>query len=136
MTRKSKFKSVVFSKNLSKILKIPSDYNTNHFEKTYLLLIKYDLNALVPQQFIISCDMIEHSILGGQQVQVLKIVNKEDKEKLYSEYEFYNNDYVKLGLKEFEKIHIKIMSIDGCVLKCDPTLATRLQLLFVNTNSR
>jgi len=136
MTRKSKFKSVVFSKNLSKILKIPSDYDTNHFEKAYLLLSKYDLNALVPQQFIISCDMIEHSILGGQQVQVLKIVNKEDKEKLYSEYEFYNNDYVKLGLKEFEKIHIKIMSIDGCVLKCDPTLATRLQLLFVNTNSR
>ena len=104
MTRKSKFKSVVFSKNLGKILKIPSDYDTNHFEKAYLLLSKYDLNALLPQQFIISCDMIEHSILGGQQVQVLKIVNKEDKEKLYSEYEFYNNDYVKLGLKEFEKI--------------------------------
>ena len=136
MTRKSKFKSVVFSKNLGKILKIPPDYDTNHFEKAYLLLSKYDLNALLPQQFIISCDMIEHSILGGQQVQVLKIVNKEDKEKLYSEYEFYNNDYVKLGLKEFEKIRIKIMSIDGCVLKCDPTLATRLQLLFVNTNSR
>ena len=136
MTRKSKFKSVMFSKNLAKILKIPSDYNTNHFEKTYFLFIKYDLNALVPQQFIICCDMIEHSILGGQQVQVLKIVNKEDKEKRYSEYEFYNNDYVKLGFKEFEKIHIKIMTIGGHVLKCDSTLPTRLQLLFVNTDSR
>ena len=80
--------------------------------------------------------MVEHSILGGQQVQVLKLISKKDKEKSYSEYEFYNNDYVKLGLKEFEKIHIKIMSVAGYVLKCDPTLATRLQLLFVNTNSR
>ena len=136
ITRKSKFKSVIFSKNLAKILKIPSDYNTNHFEKAYLLLIKYDLAALGPQQFIICCDMIEHSILGGQQVQVLKIVSKKDKEKSYSEYEFYNNDYVKLGLKEFEKIHIKIMTVAGHVLKCDPTLPTRLQLQLVNTNSR
>ena len=136
MSRKSKFKSVVFSKNLAKILKLPSDYNTNHFEKSYLLFIKYDLNALVPQHFIICCDMVEHSILGGQQVQVLKLISKKDKEKSYSEYQFYNNDYVKLGLKEFEKIHIKIMTVAGYVLKCDSTLATRLQLLFVNTNSR
>ena len=129
-------KSIVFSKNFGKILNIPSSYTTNHFEKNILLLSNVDLTVLVPQHFIICCDMVEHSILGGQQVQVLKLVSKKPNKKNYCEYEFYNNDYVKLGLKEFEKIRIKIMTVAGDLLKCDPTLQTRLQLLFVNTNSK
>ena len=100
-----------------------------------MLFLKFDFTALIPQHFIICCDMVEHSILGGQQVQVLKLVSKEENKKDYCEYEFYNNDYVTLGWKEFEKIRIKIMTVAGDVLKCDPTLQTRLQLLFVNTNS-
>ena len=135
ISRKSKHKSVIFSKNLTKILQLPSDYTASHFDKYIMLFSKYDLSALVPQHFIICCDMVEHSILGGQQVQVLKIVSKKENKKNYFEYESYNNDYVKLGLNEFEKIRIKIMTVAGDVLKCDPTLQTRLQLLFVNTNS-
>ena len=80
--------------------------------------------------------MVEHSILGGQQVQVLRLVNKTTNSGKFNEYEFYNNDYVKLGLKEFDKIRIRILTVGGTMLKCDPTLPTRLQLLFVNTNSR
>ena len=136
ISRKSKIKSVVFSKNFAKILNIPSSYTTNHFEKNVVLLSNVDLTVLVPQHFIICCDMVEHSILGGQQVQVLKLVSKKANKKNYCEYEFYNNDYVKLGLKEFEKIQIKIMTVAGDLLKCDPTLQSRLQLLFVNTNSK
>ena len=136
ISRKSKLKSVVFSKNLAKILQIPSDYTANYFEKNVMFFSKYDLTALLPQHFIICCDMVEHSILGGQQVQVLKLVSKKENRNKYCEYEFYNNDYVKPGLKEFEKLRIKILTVGGNMLKCDPTLATRLQLLFVNTNSR
>ena len=135
ISRRSKFKRVVFSKNFTKIIELPSDYNTNYFEKSSIMLSKFDLSALIPQHFIICCDMVEHSILGGQQVQVLKLVSKKENKKNYCEYEFYNNDYVKLGLKEFEKIRIKIMTVAGDQLKCDPILQTRLQLLFVNTNS-
>ena len=135
ISRKSKHKSVIFSKNLTKILQLPSDYTANHFDKYIMLFSKYDLSALVPQHFIICCDMVEHSILGGQQVQVLKIVSKKENKKNYFEYESYNNDYVKLGLNEFEKIRIKIMTVAGDVLKCDPTLQSRLQLMFLNTNS-
>ena len=136
ISRKYKIKSVEFSKNLAKILNIPSSYTINHFEKNIVLFSNIDLTVLVPQHFIICCDMVEHSILGGQQVQVLKLVSKKPDKKNYCEYEFYNNDYVKLGLKEFEKIRIKIMTVAGDLLKCDPTLQTRLQLLFVNTNSK
>jgi len=136
ISRKSKIKNVVFSKNFAKILNIPSSYTTNHFEKNIVLLSNVDLTVLVPQHFIICCDMVEHSILGGQQVQVLKLVSKKPDKKNYCEYEFYNNDYVKLGLKEFEKIRIKIMTVAGDLLKCDPTLQSRLQLIFVNTNNR
>ena len=136
ISRKYKIKSVVFSKNFAKILNIPSSYITNHFEKNVVLLSNVDLTVLVPQHFIICCDMVEHSILGGQQVQVLKLVSKKPNKKNYCEYEFYNNDYVKLGLKEFEKIQIKIMTVAGDLLKCDPTLQSRLQLIFVNTNNR
>ena len=134
ISRKSNIKSVVFSKNLTKILQLPSDYTTNYFDRNVMLFSKYELSALVPQHFIICCDMVEHSILGGQQVQVLKLVSKKTNEKNYCDYEFYNNDYVKLGLKEFEKLRIKILTVGGNMLKCDPTLPTRLQLLFINTN--
>ena len=134
--RSSLMKSVLFSKNLAKIFNLPSDYSPSHFQQSSVLKSKVTLTQLIPQHFIICCDMVEHSILGGQQVQVLRLVNKTTNSGKFNEYEFYNNDYVKLGLKEFDKIRIRILTVGGTMLKCDPTLPTRLQLLFVNTNSR
>ena len=50
--------------------------------------------------------------------------------------EFANNDFVKLNLKNFDRIHIRIADISGKTIECDPDIPTRMQLLFVITNSQ
>ena len=137
-----KFKRVHFSENMMKFLKLPSDYSTDFFLNNSKLESKepIDMSVLIPHHFLICCNMIEHSIVGGQQLQILKLLSNESQEKKKEgaliNYESYNNEFVKIGLKEFDKITIKIMNIRGSMIKCDSDVATRLQLLFVNTNSK
>ena len=50
--------------------------------------------------------------------------------------DFNINAYVKLNNKNFDRIHIRILSAaDGQLVKSNPNSPTLLQLLFVNTNS-
>ena len=134
-------KTVIFSENMKKFLKLPSSYTSDYFQNNSRLKSEeeLDMSYLVPQHFLICCNMIEHSIVGGQQLQVLKLLSNESQNKenegTFFHYECYNNEFVKIGLKEFDKITLKIMHIGGKIVKCDSTQPTRLQLLFVNTNS-
>ena len=133
-----KLKTVHFSDNMKKFMKLPKTYSSDFFLKNTRLVSEepIDMSVLIPYHFLICCNMIEHSIIGGQQLQVLKLLTNEmQKEKTLIHYESYNNEFIKIGLKEFDKITIKIISINGRVIKCDPDTPTRLQLLFVNTNS-
>ncbi len=50
--------------------------------------------------------------------------------------EFANNDFLKLNLKNFDRIKIRIADISGKTIECDPDIPTRMQLIFVNTNSQ
>ena len=137
-----KLKRVQFSNNMRSFLKLPSTYNSDYFLTNSRLESEQpvDMSSLIPQHFLICCNMIEHSIVGGQQLQVLKLLSNETQEKKNNRtlfhYESYNNEFIKIGLKEFDTISLKIMSINGSTIKCDSNLATRLQLLFVNTNSQ
>lgn len=134
-------KSVQFSENMKKFLKLPTTYRNDDFlNKSKLESMEpIDMNILIPQHFIISCNVIQHSIVGGQQLQVLKLLSNatqdtENKGNTFY-YESNSNEFVKLGLKEFDKITIKVISIGGTTIKCKSATPTRLQLLFVNTNS-
>lgn len=139
--RKKQLKQCVFSDNMKKFLKLSSTYTNDYFLNNSRLKSEeaIDMKILIPQQFIVCCNMIEYSIFGGQQLQVLKLLSnetqgKENKGNLFH-YECYNNEFIKIGLKEFDKISMKIMTIGGLTLKCDSSTPTRLQLLFVNTNT-
>ena len=137
-----KLKSVQFSDNMKKFLKLPSTYTSDYFATNSKLESEeaLDMSLLIPQHFLLCCNMLEHSIVGGQQLQVLKLISNETQGKKNKgnifHYESYNNEFIKIGLKEFDKISLKIMSINGSTIKCDTDVATRLQLLFVNTNSQ
>ena len=80
---------------------------------------------------------MEHSILAGQKVQVLKYIPNKNKmtSDLASDLDFYVNEYRKLELKSFDTISINIMDVSGATIDCDQRFPTRLQLMFVNTNS-
>ena len=138
-----KLKRVQFSDNMKRFLKLPSTYTSDYFSTNSRLESEgpLDMTVLIPQHFLVCCNMIEHSIVGGQQLQVLKLISNETQEKKKNKgnlfhYESYNNEFIKIGLKEFDKISLKIMSINGSTIKCDSNVATQLQLLFVNTNSQ
>lgn len=134
------FKSVLFSKNMITFLKLPTSYTSDYFNNNSRLMSEnaVDMSVLIPQHFLLCCNMIEYSIVGGEKLQVLKLLsneNKVQKEESLFHYESYNNEFIKIGVKEFDKITIKIMNIGGTTIKCDSKAPTRLQLLFVNTNS-
>ena len=94
--------------------------------------------SLQPRQFIVCADFVEHSALGGQQVQMLKyfVVPQMEQKNKRIDVDFNINAYVKLNNKNFDRIHIRILSAaDGQLVKSNPNSPTLLQLLFVNTNS-
>ena len=48
-------------------------------------------------------------------------------------YEFLQNEYVGLQVKHFTSIKIRIANVKGETIRCDPSIPTRLQILFKNT---
>lgn len=99
---------------------------------------KMNIHALLPSHFIVCCDLVESSLLGGQSVQILKYfpLDKNSHGQKMIDIDFNNNDYIKLESKNFDRIHIRILSITGEPVKCKADVATRMQLLFVNVNSQ
>ena len=99
---------------------------------------KINIHALLPSHFIVCCDLVENSLLGGQSAQILKYftLDKNRHKQKMIDIDFNNNDYIKLESKNFDRIHIRILTITGDPVKCKVDVATRMQLLFVNVNSQ
>ena len=91
-----------------------------------------NLKILIPHQFLVTSNIVGDTLLGGQLVQVLKYFSSNGEPK--NDYEFYNNDFVKLTCKNFDRIKIRISDLSGNIVNCNDDMPTRLQILFVNTN--
>jgi len=50
--------------------------------------------------------------------------------------ELTNNVFLKLNLKNLDRVKIRMEDISGNTNKCHPDIPTRMQLIFVNTNSQ
>ena len=116
---------------VSDIIKMKKDTEIKSFYKP-------NIYALIPSHFIVCCDLVESSLLGGQSVQILKYfpLDKTRHTQKMIDIDFNNNDYVKLERKKFDRIHVRILSITGEPVKCNENVPTRMQLLFLNTNSQ
>ena len=130
--------NVQFSDDLKNILGFDRNEFTISRDQPSGIIAPYKLNifALNPRHFIVCCDLVEESLLGGQRVQVLKYFPKKISQDSTVDVEFINNDYVKLNLKNFDRIRIRIADITGKTVMCSPDIPTRMQLLFVNVNSQ
>ena len=138
--------SLQLSNNLCHLLGFPMNedgVNSFIFENPWQFeMFQSSFNAnifsLQPRQFIVCADFVEHSALGGQQVQMLKyfVAPQMEQNNKRLDVDFNNYTYVKLNNKNFDRIHIRILSAaDGQLLKSNPNSPTLLQLLFVNTDS-
>ena len=86
---------------------------------------------LHPRNIIVCCDIVENTIFGGEHVKLLKMVTN----NLHSstdilEFEFLQDEYVDLNVREFRSIQIAIMDATGNPIKTKSSIPTRLQLMF------
>ena len=133
--------TVEMSKNLLHVLGFRPDQTVETFSNSSKVVestFTPNIHALQPSHFIVCCNIVEDSILGGQHVQVLKYFASAPKDKSMKniDIEFKNNDFVKLNRKQFDRIQIRIANITGETVECKEDVPTRMQLLFVNTNSK
>ena len=90
-----------------------------------------DVFAIYPKNLIIGCDVVDNTIFGGEHVKLLKMVtNTEHSSNNILSFEFLQDEYVDLNVKEFKTIKIAIMDATGNPVKTDSSIPTRLQIMF------
>ena len=105
------------------------------FNKTSTLVAPHepDLFLYYPRNLIVCCDIVDDTIFGGEHVKLLRLVtNNIDTKADILSFDFLQNEYVELGVKEFKSIKIRIADVSGKNVKCDSDIPTSLQLMFVN----
>ena len=105
------------------------------FNKTSTLVAPHepDLFLYYPRNLIVCCDIVDDTIFGGEHVKLLRLVtNNIDTKADILSFDFLQNEYVELGVKEFKSIKIRIADVSGKNVKCDSDIPTSLQPMFVN----
>ena len=75
--------------------------------------------------------MVDNTIFGGEHVKLLRMVtNTQHSINKILSFEFLQDEYVNLNVKEFKSIKINIMDATGNIVKTDSSTPTRLQLTF------
>lgn len=128
--------TINFSRDFVKLLGLEDariTFSTSH----RVVVGKYNVNmhAVQPLHYLVCCDIVEDSILGGQHVQVLKYFSNDYSSSPAVDKHFSNNDFVTMTFKNFDRIRIRISDLSGETIRSVPDIPTRLQLLFLNTNS-
>ena len=73
------------------------------------------------------------TIFSGEHVKLLRLVtNPIDVSGDMITFDFLQNEYVELLVKEFKSIRIRSADVGGKTVKCDSDIATRLRIIFIN----
>ena len=101
----------------------------------YLAPYNADVFRIYPNNMIVGCDIVDNTIFGGQHLKLLRLVanNTHPSPDLIS-FDFHQDEYVDLGVRDFKSIRISIMDVTGQVLKSEGT--TRMQLKFTSALSK
>ena len=79
-----------------------------------------DIFLLYPRNLIIGCDIVGDTMFSGERIKLLRLVtNPIDTSSDMISYDFLQNEYVELKVKEFKSISIRIADISGETIKCD-----------------
>ena len=128
--------SITMSQDLAVILGFTKPFesfygfNLNDYD-FHIAPYEPNLFATYPKNLIIGCDVVDNTIFGGEHVKLLRMVtnNQHSISKILS-FEFLQDEYVDLNVKEFKSIQIVIMDATGNIVKTDSSTPTRLQLTF------
>jgi hypothetical protein len=107
------------------------DASNTEFNKTQDALYEPDLFFMYPKNLIIGCDVVDDTIFGGEHVKLLRLVtNNVHVDGDILSFDFLQNEYVDLNVKEFKSIKIGILDASGGPVKTHTSFPTRLQLMF------
>ena len=130
------FLVIKMSDDLGSILGYSQPHNKFYSMKLYEYQDKiapYESDVFVkyPKNLIIGCDVVGNTIFGGQHVKLLKMVtNTLHSSANILDFEFLQDEYVDLNVREFRSIQIAILDATGNPVKTDSSIPTRLQLMF------
>ena len=111
------------TKKFTKI--ILHDYEEN------ISLYEPNIFVMYPKNIVIECDILDETIFCGEHVKLLKMVtNIEHSTKNLLNFEFLQDEFIDLNIKQFKNIQINIMDATGNLVKTDNSTPTRLQLEF------
>ena len=103
----------------------------------YIAPYNADIFCIYPKNIIVGCDIVivDNTIFGGQYLKLLRLVpnNTHPSSDLIS-FDFHQDKYVDVGVREFKSIRISIMDVTGQLLKSEG--ATRMQLKFTSALSK
>ena len=101
--------------------------------KEYLAPHEFNIHLLTPRSLVICCDIVDDTIFGAQHVKLLRLVTNNINPNLdILSFDFFQNEYVDLNVKEFKNISIRIADVTGNTVKSETTIPTRMQLVFTN----
>ena len=101
--------------------------------KEYLAPHEFNIHLLTPRSLIVCCDIVDDTIFGAQHVKLLRLVTNNINPNLdILSFDFFQNEYVDLNVKEFKNISIRIADVTGNTVKSETTIPTRMQLVFTN----
>ena len=130
------FLVIKMSDDLGSILGYSQPHNKFYSMKLYEYQDKiapYESDVFVkyPKNLIIGCDVVDNTIFGGQHVKLLKMVtNTLHSSANILDFEFLQDEYVDLNVRDFRSIQIAILDATGNPVKTDSSIPTRLQLMF------
>ena len=127
---------LTLNKHLACILGYTSstiDRQSLRFDQKSEYFAPHDPNLYLryPKNLIIGCNIVNHTIFGGQHVKLLRLItNSDNLDSDILSFEFLQDEKVNLGIREFKSIHISIMDTTGSPVKSESKLSSRLQLMF------
>ena len=132
------FGHFIISKNLSNILGFGNKEQTIKLGMGQYIVSNHSMSvdANLPKQLAITCDIIENSLFAGKMKQILRLITLDgSSDDSLFHFNFTSNEYLKLENKSFDRININITDISGNPVYISENLSTRLQILFLNINS-
>ena len=83
---------------------------------------------------MILCDVVLESVFGSKSIRILKLLSSNfEPERELVNFNFNQDEFVDIGIKEFTSIRIQIVDTTGNLIKSNLKYPTRCQIQFKKT---
>ena len=93
-----------------------------------------NIELLIPRNFMILCDVVSESVFGSKSIKILKLLSTNfEIERDIINFQFHQEEFVDIAIKEFASIRIQIVDTTGDLIKSTQKYPTRCQIQFMKS---